>query len=207
MPREQAWGAREGSKAQRMEFGVASGAAVPCPVSPPSPWGFKGGPRLATARSHASPSSVRCYTLQTHPFRWSSRQNPSRVWLQNMDSGVLELVRAGLPHIPLDKGVVQANTGSVLLDSLPLLTMAPMAKASEIAGGGAGWAAQGCEGLQCRVALPDLAEHDLQHHPATLRLASRPLGAPCGPCGRSASAQLGTVRACPDLCGSRQQMK
>lgn len=42
----------------------------------------------------------------------------------------LELVRASLPEVPLDKGVAQANTGSLLLDSLPLLTMAPAAKAS-----------------------------------------------------------------------------
>lgn len=45
----------------------------------------------------------------------------------------LEVVRASLPEVPLDKGVAQANTGSLLLDSLPLLTMAPAAKASAAA--------------------------------------------------------------------------
>lgn len=50
----------------------------------------------------------------------------------------LELVRASLPEVPLDKGVAQANTGSLLLDSLPLLTMAPAAKASGLSAERAG---------------------------------------------------------------------
>ncbi|PSC69896.1 serine threonine [Micractinium conductrix] len=40
----------------------------------------------------------------------------------------LELAHASLPTVPLDKGVVQANTGVLLMDSLPLLTMWPMTR-------------------------------------------------------------------------------
>ncbi|PRW44398.1 derlin-3 isoform X1 [Chlorella sorokiniana] len=41
-----------------------------------------------------------------------------------MGSLLLDLVRQALPHVPLNKGVLQANTDS-LLDALPLITMAP----------------------------------------------------------------------------------
>lgn len=41
-----------------------------------------------------------------------------------MTSLLLDLVRQGLPHVPLNKGVLQANTDT-FLDALPLLTMLP----------------------------------------------------------------------------------
>lgn len=45
---------------------------------------------------------------------------------------LVEAARASLPEVPLDKGVVQANTGWFLLDSVPLLTMAPAAQMLQI---------------------------------------------------------------------------
>jgi hypothetical protein len=41
---------------------------------------------------------------------------------------MLELLWRAMPHVPLDKGVTSANTGNVLLDTLPLLTMLPCAQ-------------------------------------------------------------------------------
>lgn len=41
-----------------------------------------------------------------------------------MSSLLLDLARGALPHVPLNKGVLQANTDT-FLDALPLLTMLP----------------------------------------------------------------------------------
>ncbi|KAI7839621.1 hypothetical protein COHA_006621 [Chlorella ohadii] len=48
-----------------------------------------------------------------------------------MASLLLDLVRGALPHVPLNKGVLQANTDT-FLDALPLLTMLPMASTLQL---------------------------------------------------------------------------
>jgi hypothetical protein len=69
-----------------------------------------------------------------------------------MGSLLLDLVRQALPHVPLNKGVLQANTDS-LLDALPLITMAPCLAVSAEAQGRTG-AAQVLEGAVARVTRP-----------------------------------------------------
>lgn len=48
---------------------------------------------------------------------------------------MLELLRALMPHVPLDRGVASAYTGHALLDTLPLLTMLPCAQVRTARGG------------------------------------------------------------------------
>jgi len=77
-----------------------------------------------------------------------------------MASLLLDLVRGALPHVPLNKGVLQANTDT-FLDALPLLTMLPMASVSSRGRAGAS-AALGCTPARGSLPLPPLAAQRAQ---------------------------------------------
>ena len=45
--------------------------------------------------------------------------------LDSFPTGKLSLLLDAVPHVPLDRGVINVNTGIILLDCLPLITMVP----------------------------------------------------------------------------------
>ena len=73
------------------------------------------GPRLGPAARRAS-------RLAQQPARLAPA--PESTLPSSMASLLLDLTRAALPHVPLNKGVLQANTDT-FLDALPLMTMLP----------------------------------------------------------------------------------
>lgn len=83
-----------------------------------------------------------------------------------------EVARAALPEVPLDKGVTKANTGVLLLDTLPLITMLPCCQVN------------GARGVRGRFGGPPQLSENAEVRPAS---PPPPPAAACPPCRRCTS--------------------